>query len=167
MGVEKQQLVLRAVISEATIKTEGLQFLLAACGVALLVASSGCGPTSESALRGRVAAFSQLLMDDKFEEAVSYFDPDTVASRGRTAVANDWKTGVSFVKGLVTMGSRKLAGFEVRRVDFDTTKKIATVQVVYVSADLDGTDRKEFPTDQRWEIKQGAWYFSPKMRRDN
>lgn len=98
---------------------------------------------------------------------MNFFDPDTIANRGRTAVANDWKTGVSFVKGLVTMGSRKLAGFEVRRVDFDTTKKIATVQVVYFSTDLDGKDRKEFPTDQRWEIKKGAWFFSPSNRRDN
>jgi hypothetical protein len=121
----------------------------------------GCGPTSESALRGRTAAFSQLLLDDKFDEAVNYFDPDIVANRGRTTLANDWKFGVGVIKSLVTIGGRKVVGFEVRRVDFDSTKTIATAQVVYFTANTDGSDRKEHPTDQRWVIKKGAWYFSP------
>ncbi len=133
---------------------------------ALALALVGCAPNPESAVRGRAAAFSQLLLDDKFDEAVNFFDPDLVANQGRTAIANDWKIGVGIVKGLVTFGTRKVAGFEVRRVDFDTTKKIATVQVVYFSTAEDGSDRKEHPTDQRWAFKRDAWYFAPAKREE-
>ena len=130
--------------------------VLAMAAVALLLA--GCAQNPEPILRQRAQAYTQLLVDDKFDEAVNYYDPDLVAKRGRTAVTGSFKAVVGIVKGLTALGGRKPAGFELRKLDFDSTKTRATLQVVYLTTDNKGADRKESPSDQKWVLKNNTWF---------
>ena len=130
--------------------------VLAVATVALLCAS--CAKNPEPILRQRAQAYTQLLVDDKFDDAVNSFDPDLVAKRGRTAVAGGFKAVVGIVKGLNALGGRKLDGFEIRKLDFDSTKTRATLQVVYLTTNKQGADPKESPTDQKWVLKNNIWY---------
>lgn len=132
-------------------------FTGAAALAAMTLLLAGCG-NPESAVRQRAQAYTQCLIEDNYDKAVDYFDPDVVARRGRTGVAGSSKTIVGIVKGLIQLGGRKPAGFEVRKVDLDAAKERATVQVVFFTTDAKGADRKEHPTDQKWVLKNKTWY---------
>ena len=134
-----------------------------ALGSAMLFAT-GCGKHKEQVLHQRVQTCTQLMVDEKFDAAVDYCDPDVVTREGRTKVAGILKSGVGFGKWLGQLGGRKSAGFDVRKIDFDSSKTRATIQVVYVTTDANGGDRKEFPTDQAWALKNGVWYATQKER---
>ena len=132
-----------------------------ATGLALLAVTmmfAGCAKNPEPTVRQRAQAYTQLLVDEKFDEAVNFFDPDVVARRGRTAVANSFKLVVGVVKGLNQFGKRKPAGFEIRKVDFDTEKTRATLQLVLFTTNTSGGDRKETPFDQKWVLRKDIWY---------
>ena len=119
---------------------------------------TGCAQNPEPVVRARAQAYTQLLVDERYDQAVDYYDPDLVASKGRTAVAGGFKFVVGLAKGLSQAAGRKLAGFEIRKVDFDSEKTHATLQVVYLTAKAGGADRQESPTDQKWVLKNGVWY---------
>lgn len=127
----------------------------------VLALLAGCARNPEPVVRQRAQDYTQLLLDDNFAEAVNYYDPDIVAREGRTAVTDKIKAVVGFIKGLIALGGRKPAGFEVRKVDLDSTCKQATVQVVFYTTDAQGGDRREHPTDYKWVFKKNAWYTSP------
>jgi hypothetical protein len=127
---------------------------------ALGLLGAGCG--QERAVRQRAQAFTQLLMDEKYDAAVDYYDPDIVTKNGRTTVVGWGKLAVGIGKGLNRLGGRQSAGFQVRKIDFDSPHTHATVQVVYVSTDASGGERKEFATDQMWVLKNGVWYATHK-----
>src|SRR5271157_3267772 len=118
----------------------------------------GCAKDPEVVVRERAKAYTQLLEDERYDQAVDYYDPDLVASKGRTAIAGGFKFVVGVAKGLTQAAGRKLAGFEIRKVDFDSEKTHATLQVVYLTAKAGGADRQESPTDQKWVLKNGVWY---------
>lgn len=128
---------------------------VALCAVILFAA---CGRSPESTLRKRAQDFTKLLVEERFEEAVDYYDPDIVAEKGRTHVAGLFKLVVGVGKGLNQLGGRSLSGFQLRKVDFDSTKTRAVVQIMYFTADSRGDNQKEFPTDQHWVFKNETWY---------
>ena len=130
--------------------------ILAPIAEVLVVAS--CTASPEAALRPRAQAYTQLLLDEHFDDAVNYYDPDLVAKNGRTAAAGGIKAVVQIAKGLSALGGRKPAGFEIRRVDLDSAKTHATMQVVFFTTNANDADRKESPTDQKWVLKNKTWY---------
>jgi hypothetical protein len=130
--------------------------ILTAIVAALTV--SGCAKNPEVTLRERAQAYTQLLLDEHFDEAVNYYDPDIVAQKGRTSVAGGIQAVVQIVKGLTALGGRKTAGFEIRKVDFDSARTHATLQIIFLTTDSNGGDRKESPTDQKWVLKNSTWY---------
>jgi hypothetical protein len=124
----------------------------------LLVLCSCAKKDPEPVLRERAQAFTQLLVDEKFDDAIAFCDPDFLASQGRSAVTGGFKLAIGIGKGLSQLGGRKSAGFELRKIDFDGEKTHASIQVVYFTTDANGGDRKEFPTDQKWVLKNKIWY---------
>lgn len=133
-------------------------FVNAVAVMATVMLVAGCGRSPESTLRKRAQNFTKLLVEERFEEAVDYYDPDIVAEKGRTHVAGLFKLVVGVGKGLNQLGGRSLSGFQLRKVDFDSTKTRAVVQIVYFTADSRGDNQKEFPTDQHWVFKNETWY---------
>ncbi len=132
--------------------------IIAGIGAALLL--GGCSKNPEPIVRERATTYTQLLQDDKFEEAINYVDPDLVTAKGRTTVTNQIKTGVGIVKGLVQLTGRKTAGFEIRKLDLSSDKTSASLQVIFFTTDANGGDRKEHPTDQRWVLKNKTWFVT-------
>jgi hypothetical protein len=132
-------------------------FLLALLGS--LCVFAGCGPNHEASLRKRSHAYTTAILDDKFDDAVNYVDPDIVATKGRTQINSDLKTVVGIIKGLAQLGGRHAAGFEIRTVDISSDKKRATLQIVIFTTDANGGDRKEHPSDQKWVQKNQTWYI--------
>jgi hypothetical protein len=131
---------------------------LAAVLAVLAVALAGCAGNPETALRQRAQAYTQSLADEKYDDAVNYVDPDVVAKRGRTGLTTSFKLVVGVVKGLSLSNGRKLAGFEIRKVDFDAGKARANLQVVFFTTDAKDADRKEQPFDQKWVLKNRTWF---------
>ena len=126
--------------------------------LALGATLTGCARNPEPVIRQRAQKYTQLLIDDQFDQAVDYFDPDIVAKEGRTAVMDQFKVVIGIVKGLTALGGRKPDGFVIRTVDIDTAKTHANVQVIFLTTDNNGGDRKEHPTDQKWALKNNTWY---------
>ena len=139
-------------------KLKNLFPLVAVAGVIWLLA--GCSKNPEPALRQRVVAFTQLLMDDKFEPAVDYFDPDVVSRKGRTPIADVLKLIMTAAKNAAKASGREPAGFAVRTVNFYADKSEATAHLVFFSTDAKGGDRRETPSDQRWVLKNKMWYVT-------
>ena len=129
--------------------------------IAATILLAGCSSNPEPVVRARAMAYTQLLLDDKFEEAVNSVDPDVVTLKGRTTVTNQIKTGVSIIKGLVQLSGRKTAGFEIRKLDLSSEKTSASLQVVFFTTDASGSNRQEHPADQRWVLKNKVWFVTP------
>jgi hypothetical protein len=125
-------------------------------GLGLVLFVTGCG--QESALRKRAQNFTKLLVEEQFDAAVDYYDPDIVTAKGRTHVAGAFKLVVGVAKGLNQIGGRTVSGFQLRKVDFDSAKTRAVVQVVYFTTDAKGDNSKETPTDRHWVLKNKTWY---------
>jgi hypothetical protein len=132
--------------------------LILLSAVALLGVS--CAPKPETVVRQRAQAYNQLLLEEKFDEAVNYYDPDVVVRRGRTGVAGGMKLVVGLAKGLNQLGGRQTAGVEIRKLDFATDKTHASLQVVFLTTDAKGQDRKEIPVDQKWVLKKDTWFVT-------
>ena len=118
----------------------------------------GCAKNPEPVLRERAQAFTQLLTADRFEEAVEYFDPDVVARSGRVALTEAFKSIMNAGKRVNEATGRQAAGFEIRTINFYADKTQASVHLVFFTTDANGTDRREFPTEQKWVLKKAIWY---------
>ena len=135
-------------------------FLLGMLAALLLL--GGCAkPDPEPVLRQRVTSYTQMLLDDQFDEAVKSVAPDIVAAKGSAKLTGEFRAALGIVKGLAALGGRKAAGFEVRRVEFAAAKTRATVQIVLFTTASGGGDRQEHPTDQQWWLKQKTWFAVP------
>jgi hypothetical protein len=125
--------------------------------LALLLAG-GCAKNPEPIVRQRAQAFTQLLTTDKFEEAVAYFDPDIVVRSGRVGLTEAFKSIMSGAKSINEAAGRQPAGFEIRTVSFYADKTQASVHLLFFTTDATGSDRRSFPTDQKWVLKKKIWY---------
>ena len=126
--------------------------------LAAVILLGGCAKDPEPVVRERAQTYTNLFLAEKYDEAVNCVDPDVVAQKGRTTITNNLTQVRGLLKVLEQISNRKLAGFEIRRVDFDNDKTHAALQVVAFSTDANGGDRKEHPLDQKWVLKKGAWY---------
>ncbi len=125
--------------------------------LALLLAG-GCAKNPEPVVRQRAQAFTQLLTKDNFEEAVAYFDPDIVTRSGSVALTEAFKSIMSAGKSINEAAGRQSAGFEIRTVSFYADKTQASVHLLFFTTDASGSDRRSFPTDQKWVLKNKIWY---------
>ena len=125
--------------------------------LAMLLAG-GCAKYPEPVVRQRAQAFTQLLTTDNFEEAVAYFDPDIVTRSGRVALTEAFKAIMSGAKSINDAAGRQPAGFEIRTVSFYADKTQASVHLLFFTTDASGSDRRSFPTDQKWVLKKKIWY---------
>lgn len=125
--------------------------------VALLLVG-GCAKNPEPVVRQRAQAFTQLLTTNAFEEAVAYFDPDIVARSGQVALTEAFKSIMSAAKSINEAAGRQPAGFEIRTVSFYADKTQASVHLLFFTTDASGSDRRSFPTDQKWVLKKKIWY---------
>ena len=125
--------------------------------LAMLIAG-GCAKNPEPIVRQRAQVFTQLLTTDHFEEAVAYFDPEIVARSGRVALTEAFKSIMSAAKNINEAAGRQPAGFEIRTISFYADKTQASVHLLFFTTDASGSDRRSFPTDQKWVLKQKIWY---------
>jgi hypothetical protein len=123
-----------------------------------LLLVGGCGKNPEPVVRQRAQVFTQLLTTDNFEEAVAYFDPDIVARIGRVTLTEAFKSIMSAAKSINEAAGRQPAGFEIRTVSFYADKTQASVHLLFFTTDASGSDRRSFPTDQKWVLKKKIWY---------
>lgn len=126
--------------------------------LALLLAGR-CAKNPEPIVRQRAQVFTQLLTTDKFEKAVAYFDPDIVVRSGRVGLTDAFKSIMSAAKSINQAAGRQAAGFEFRTVSFFADKTQASVHLLFFATDASGADRRSFPTDQKWVLKQNIWGF--------
>ena len=125
--------------------------------LAMLLAG-GCAKNPEPVVRQRAQAFTQLLTTDNFEEAVAYFDPEIVARSGRVTLTEAFKSIMNAAKSINEAAGRQPAGFEIRTVSFYADKTQASVHLLFFTTDATGSDRRSFPTDQKWVLKKNIWY---------
>ena len=125
--------------------------------LAMLIAG-GCAKNPEPIVRQRAQVFTQLLTTVHFEEAVAYFDPEIVARSGRVALTEAFKSIMSAAKNINEAAGRQPAGFEIRTISFYADKTQASVHLLFFTTDASGSDRRSFPTDQKWVLKQKIWY---------
>src|SRR5689334_6101848 len=74
--------------------------------------------TPEDVLRDRVQSFTTALMQEKYDDALPFVDPDIVEKLGKDKlkeIARQWMLGII---NLNTAFGRKLTGFRVHKVEF-------------------------------------------------
>jgi hypothetical protein len=123
-----------------------------------LLLVGGCAKNPEPVVRQRAQAFTQLLTEDRFEDAVAYFDPDIVTRNGRVPLTEAFKSIMNAAKKINEAAGRRPDGFEIRTVSFYADKTQASVHLLFFTTDATGADRRSFPTDQKWVLKNKVWY---------
>ena len=124
----------------------------------LALLAGGCAKNPEPIVRQRAQIFTQLLATDKFEEAVACFDPDIVLRNGQVGLTEAFKSIMTAAKSINEAAGRKPDGFEIRTVSFYADKTQASVHLLFFTTDASGSDRRSFPTDQKWVLKKNIWY---------
>jgi len=127
--------------------------------LALLAAAPA--PTPEEALRARVKEFTQALLKENYDVAGRCVNPDLLDTAGEDKVKEKLRERMTAAKGGAKLYGRKLSSFSIRRVTIEKDKINATVVVYYSTGEGGGNaNRREFPSQQEWVLKDKIWYWT-------